>query len=229
MEGLVRYAPILATGALMTIALAVASLALATLLGALGAAGRLGGGRIAGAVVWVYTAIVRGVPDLVMLLLVYFGGQRLVNVVAGWSGAGTVDLPPFVAGVLSIGLIYGAFMAEVFRAAYLAVPAGQRDAGKALGMHRGVVLWTVVRPQMLRFALPGYGNVWQVLVKSTAVVSVIGLQDLVGRASEVGKTLREPFLFLVVVLLVYLAITWVSTRLLDHVERQVSRGVADAR
>lgn len=229
MDGLIRYAPILATGALLTVALALASLALATLLGALGAAGRLGGSRVAAAVVLVYTTIVRGVPDLVMLLLVYFGGQRLVNVVAGWLGAGPLDLPPFLAGVIAIGLIYGAYLTEVFRAAYIAVPAGQTDAGKALGMHRSVVLWTVVRPQLLRLALPGYANVWQVLVKSTAVVSVIGLQDLVGRASEVGKTLREPFLFLVVVLAVYLAITWASTQVLGRVERQVGRGMADAR
>ncbi len=229
MEGLIRYAPILATGALLTVALALTSLALATTLGVLGAAGRLGGGRAAAAAVFVYTSIVRGVPDLVMLLLVYFGGQRLVNTVAGWFGSGPVDLPPFLAGVISIGLIYGAYLTEVFRAAYMAIPSGQTDAGKALGMHSGVVLWTIVRPQLIRLALPGYANVWQVLVKSTAVVSVIGLQDLVGRASEVGKTLREPFLFLVVVLAVYLAITWVSTQVLNGVERRVSRGVADAR
>lgn len=229
MDGLIRYAPILATGALLTVALAVAALALATLLGALGAAGRLGGGRLAVAIVLVYTTIVRGVPDLVMLLLIYFGGQRLVNTAAGLFGAGPIDLPPFLAGVLAIGLIYGAYLTEVFRAAYLTIPPGQLDAGKALGMHRTVLLWTIVRPQLIRFALPGYANVWQVLVKSTAVVSVIGLQDLVGRASEVGKTLREPFLFLVVVLAVYLAITWASTQILDRVERQVSRGMADAR
>ena len=87
----------------------------------------------------------------------------------------------------------------------------------------------IALPQVVRFALPGYANVWQVLVKSTAVVSVIGLQDLVGRANDVGKTLREPFLFLLVVLAVYLAITWASTRVLERLERRAARGIAHAR
>lgn len=228
MQDLLRYAPILGSGALVTIALALASLALATLLGAAAAAGRLSGGRLARAAVVVYTTIVRGVPDLVMLLLVYFGGQRLVNLAAGAIGLGSVDLPPFLAGVLSIGFIYGAYLAETFRGAYLAVPGGQIDAGRALGLHRFAVFWCVALPQVVRFALPGYANVWQVLVKSTAVVSVIGLQDLVGRANDAGKTLREPFLFLTAVLAVYLFITWVSNVALEATERRASRGMAGA-
>ena len=86
----------------------------------------------------------------------------------GAVGFGAVDLPPFLAGVLSIGFIYGAYLTETFRGAYLAVPRGQLDAGRALGLHPFAVLWTVMLPQLVRFALPGYANVWQVLVKSTA-------------------------------------------------------------
>ena len=183
MENLIRYTPVLASGAVVTVALALLSLALATVLGAAGAAGRLGGGRVGRGVVVTYTTIVRGVPDLVMLLLVYFGGQRLVNLVAGALGLGQVELSAFAAGVLSIGFIYGAYLAETFRGAYLTIPPGQLDAGRALGLHRWAVLWTIAVPQLVRFALPGYANVWQVLVKSTAVVSVIGLEDL-GRARQ---------------------------------------------
>ena len=204
MGTLLAYAPILATGALVTVALALLALALATALGALAAAGRLGGGRPARAVVWTYTTAVRGVPDLVMLLLVYFGGQRLVNLAAGALGFGPVDLSPFLAGVLSIGFIYGAYLTETFRGAYLTVPRTQIEAGLALGLHRPAVLWTVVIPQLVRFALPGYANVWQVLVKSTAVVSVIGLEDLVGRANDAGKSAHQPFVFFAAVLAVYL-------------------------
>ena len=201
MENLIRYTPVLASGAVVTVALALLSLALATLLGAAGAAGRLGGGRVGRGVVVTYTTIVRGVPDLVMLLLVYFGGQRLVNLVAGALGLGQVELSAFAAGVLSIGFIYGAYLAETFRGAYLTIPPGQLDAGRALGLHRWAVLWTIAVPQLVRFALPGYANVWQVLVKSTAVVSVIGLEDLVGLANDAGKTVREPFVFFTAVLL----------------------------
>ena len=102
--------------------------------------------------------------------------------------------------MLAIGFIYGAYLTETFRGAYLTIPPGQIDAGRALGLHRPALLWTVIAPQLVRFALPGYVNVWQVLVKSTAVVSVIGLQDLVGLANDAGKTTREPFVFFVAVL-----------------------------
>ncbi|HET9067188.1 MAG TPA: ABC transporter permease subunit, partial [Amaricoccus sp.] len=195
MDSLVRYAPLLASGAVVTIALAILSLALATLLGALGAAGRLGGGRVGGAVVAAYSTIVRGIPDLVMLLLVYFGGQRLVNTIAAGLGFGATDLSPFLAGVLALGFIYGAYLTETFRGAWLTIPKGQLDAGRALGLHPFAVLWTVAIPQLLRFALPGYANVWQVLVKSTALVSVIGLQDVVGLANDAGKSAHQPFVF----------------------------------
>jgi His/Glu/Gln/Arg/opine family amino acid ABC transporter permease subunit len=229
MDSLVRYAPLLASGALVTIALAVLSLALATLLGALGAAGRLGGGRIGAAVVTGYTTVVRGIPDLVMLLLVYFGGQRLVNRVASGIGLGSTELSPFLAGVLALGFIYGAYLTETFRGAYLTIPSGQLDAGRSLGLRRPAVLWTIAIPQLLRFALPGYANVWQVLVKSTALVSVIGLQDVVGLANDAGKSAHQPFVFFAAVLAVYLAITWVSTAAFERLERRHARGLAHAR
>ena len=229
MDNLIRYAPLLASGALVTIALAVLSLALATLLGALGAAGRLSGGPVASRIVLAYTTIVRGIPDLVLLLLVYFGGQRLVNAIGAAVGFGQVEVSPFVAGVLSIGFIYGAYLTETFRGAYMTIPEGQLDAGRALGLHPLAMHWTVTVPQLVRFALPGYCNVWQVLVKSTAVVSVIGLQDLVGLANDAGKTAREPFVFFAAVLGVYLFITWASTSVFDLAERRYSRGLAHAR
>jgi His/Glu/Gln/Arg/opine family amino acid ABC transporter permease subunit len=180
MDTLVAYAPLLARGALTTIALALTALALATTLGAVAAAAKIGGGGIARGLVFLYTGVVRGVPDLVMILLIYFGGQRLVNAVAGAFGEGTVALSPFWAGVIAIGFIYGAYLARPFRGAYMTIPRGQMEAGRALGMRGFPLVARVVVPQLLRFALPGYGNVWQVLVKSTAVVSVIGLEDLVG-------------------------------------------------
>ncbi len=229
MEHLITYLPLLARGLGVTIALAVLSLALATVLGALAAAGRLGRSRLAQGAVLVYTTIVRGVPDLVMLLLVYFGGQRLLNTVAGAMGGGPVALSPFTSGVITIGFIYGAYLAETFRGACLAVPPGQGEAASALGLRGWPRLRHVLLPQIVRHALPGYGNTWQVLVKSTAVVSVIGLADLVGLANDAGKTTREPFVFFVAVLGGYLFITWASTRLLAVLERRAERGYADAR
>jgi His/Glu/Gln/Arg/opine family amino acid ABC transporter permease subunit len=217
---LLEYTPLLLRGASVTIALALASLVLATILGGLAAAGRISGGLIARNVVFAYTSIVRGVPDLVMILLIYFGGQRLLNTVLGLFGVEAVSISPFWAGVIAIGFIYGAYLAETFRGAYMTIPRGQLEAGQALGMRGLGLLWKVLIPQLIRFALPGYGNVWQVLVKSTAVVSVIGLEDLVGLANDAGKTAREPFLFLSAVMVIYLLITWVSSQGLGWMERR---------
>ncbi|SES79175.1 ABC transporter permease [Oceanicella actignis] len=224
MDALIAYAPLLGRGALVTIALALASMALATTLGALGAAAKLAGGAVARALAAAYTTLIRGVPDLVLILLVYFGGQRLANDIGGALGWDYVEISKFWAGVLSIGVIYGGYLTETFRGAYLTVPRGQAEAAKALGMRPLATLWTVTGPQMARFALPGYGNVWQVLVKSTAVVSVIGLDDLVGLADKAAKSTREPFTFFLAVILVYLAITSVSNALLARAEARLNLG-----
>jgi His/Glu/Gln/Arg/opine family amino acid ABC transporter permease subunit len=229
MENLIRYAPLLASGAIVTVSLALLSLALATLLGGLGAAGRLGGGPVVRGAIFAYTTLMRGVPDLVWLFLVYFGGQRLVNVATGTLGLEQLSVTPFIAGVFTIGLIYGAYLTETFRGAYLTISPGQTEAAMALGMRGLPLQWKVVIPQLIRFALPGYGNVWQVLVKATAIVSVIGLQDMVGLANDAGKAVREPFIFFFAVLLAYLLITWVSQTLLGVVEDRTSAGATHAR
>lgn len=230
MEALIAYARPLGQGALVTIGLAVLSLALATLLGALGAYGRLGGGRLGAGLVLAYTTIVRGIPDLVVILLVYFGGQRLVNTLAAAFGADTgFQVSPFLAGVVSIGFIYGAYLTETFRGAYMTVPRGQIEAARALGLRSLPLLWTVTLPQLIRAALSGYANVFQVLVKSTAVVSVIGLADIVGIANSAGKSVREPFAFFAAVMVFYLLLTWASTTIFDALERRYATGFADAR
>lgn len=221
---LIDYAPLLASGALVTVALALLALALATGLGLLAAAAKVGGGRISRGAVFAYATLVRGVPDLVLILLIYFGGQRAINDLGDRLGWDYVELSKFWAGVFAIGFIYGAYLSETFRGAWSAVPPGQAEAARALGLRGAVVFLRVTGPQALRHALPGYGNVWQVLVKSTAVVSVIGLEDLVGLADKAGKSTREPFLFFVAVILVYLAITAVSGRAFGWVERRVSVG-----
>ncbi len=235
MENLIEYAPLLLRGAVTTLSLALAALVMATLLGGLGAMGKISGGPITRAIVFAYTTIVRGVPDLVLILLIYFGGQRLINIVLqnefginifdyyivlkpAWEGY--VELSKFWAGVGAIGFIYGAYLTETFRGAYMTVPAGQREAAMSMGMRPLQVLRAVTMPQLVRFALPGYANVWQVLIKSTAVVSVIGLEDLVGLANDAGKSVREPFLFFSAVFFAYLFFTWVSQSIFNAAERR---------
>ena len=224
MNNLIEYAPLLGGGVLVTISLAVLSLVLATALGALAASAKLSGKFVPGAIAHAYTTLVRGVPELVLILLIYFGGQRLLNQIGGALDLDYIDISKFWAGVISIGFIYGAYLAETFRGAYLAVPRGQGEAAKAIGLAPLATLWTVLLLQIMRFALPGYGNVWLVLVKSTALVSVIGLADVVGLADKAGKATREPFLFFVAVILVFLVITWVSGLALRYAEVRANRG-----
>jgi len=220
MENLIDYTPLLLRGSVTTLSLALAALVMATLLGGLGAVGKISGGPITRAIVFAYTTVVRGVPDLVLILLIYFGGQRLINIAGKSMGVEYIELSKFWAGVAAIGFIYGAYLTETFRGAYMTVPAGQREAAMSIGMRPLQVLRAVTMPQLIRFALPGYANVWQVLIKSTAVVSVIGLEDLVGLANDAGKSVREPFLFFTAVFFAYLFFTWVSQSIFNAAERR---------
>ncbi len=224
--GVGGYTASLLKGAAITLVLAVSSLVLATVLGLLGAWAKVGGGFILRSIANVYTIISRGVPDLVMILLIYYGGQRSVNQIATGLGFEPFDVSPFLAGFFSIGIIYGAYLTETFRGAWLGIPRGQIDAGKALGLPPMLSFRKVLMPQLLRSVLTGYANVWQVLVKSTAVVSVIGLSDLVGLADKIGKSTREPFVFLVVVMLFYLVMTIVSERGFKWLEHRSDRWAA---
>ena len=223
MSRVLDFSGLLLQGAGVTVALALLSLALATLLGMLGAWAKLGGGAIARGVAGGYTGLIRGIPDLVLIMLIYFGGQRLLNTALTAMGVPTVEVSPFASGVLSIGLIYGAYLTETFRGAWLGIPNGQFDAAKALGLPRGVTFREVLLPQLTRNALSGYSNVWQVLVKSTAVVSVIGLKDMVYWADKVGKTERMTFTFMLTVLIFYLLLTLVSENVFRWMERRADR------
>ena len=215
------YALSLLEGAALTLSVAVLSLGIALGLGLAGAVAKLSGWRLARGVAQAYTTVIRAVPDLVLMLLVFYGGQTAVNALGERLGWDYVDIDPFVAGVLTIGFIFGAYFTEVLRGAFLAVPAGQREAGLAFGFSRTQVLTRIVGPQMLRHALPGLSNNWLVMIKSTAIVSVIGLSDLMYRAGQAAGSTREPFLFYGAAALLYLAFTtlselgfaWLSNRL----------------
>jgi len=216
------FLPALLEGALVTLGLGLSSLLLACLLGLAGALGKLSRSRTARAIAQVYTTLIRGVPDLILLLLIFYGGQLAVNSLSEALGsANDVEIDPWTAGVLTIGFIFGAYMTEVFRGAFLAVPPGQREAGLAFGMSPWLVLRRITLPQMLRHALPGLSNNWLVLIKSTAIVSVIGLSDLMTRGQQAAGTTREPFSFYLAVALIYLMLTSVSEMLFGQLRRRL--------
>ncbi|MGL6070538.1 ABC transporter permease [Craterilacuibacter sp.] len=219
------YTGYIIAGAQTTLQIALASLAVATLLGLIGAACRLAPSLALNRLAVAYSTMVRGVPDLVLMLLVFYGGQTAANAVLETLGLAAIDFNQFIAGVLTLGFIYGAYLSETFRGALMAVPKGQWEAGSAYGMGRLHVFFRIILPQMIRLAIPGYTNNWLVLTKATALVSIIGLQDMMFRAREAGAATREPFTYLLVVGAVYLAITSVSLLLLRWAEKRYSAGV----
>ena len=212
-------------GMALTVVLALLSLAVALGLGAAGALARLSRNAVARGVAGTYTTLIRGVPNLVWLFLIFYGGQNLVNAIGDWLGWDYVDVDPFVAGILTLGIIYGAYMTETFRGAILAVNHGEIEAGHAYGMTPMQVFRRITLPASIRHALPGIGNNWLVLVKDTALVSVIGLKDMVWNAQQAGNTLREPFTFYLYVLLLFLLITAVSDVVLRWLNRRYTVGV----
>jgi histidine transport system permease protein len=222
------YGPLLLNGTWQTVKLAVLSLALAFLLGLVGAAAKLSKNRFSHGAGTVYTTLVRGVPDLVLMLLLFYSIQIWLNNLTDLLGWDQIDIDPFVAGVAVLGFIYGAYFTETFRGAFLAVPRGQLEAGAAYGMTGWQVFTRVMFPQMMRFALPGIGNNWQVMVKATALVSIIGLSDVVKASQDAGKSTLRDFFFILVAGAIYLAITTISNFALIYLERRYSAGVRHA-
>ena len=219
------YLPAILEGLVSTLLVAASSLVVACAFGLAGAVAKLSGSRVARGVAEVYTTLIRGLPELVLMLFIFYGGQILLNEVAEARGWGYIDVPPFAAGVLTIGFIFGAYLTETFRGAILAIPKGQAEAAAAYGLPRSKVLRRIVLPQMVRHAIPGFSNNWLVMVKATALVSIIGLDDMVHRANLASAATREPFTFYAVVALIYLAVTTVSITVLSRVEARFSLGV----
>lgn len=224
------YGPSIFKGAILTIEVAVLSQLLAMLLGLLGASAKLSSQKFLKGVATVYTTVIRGVPDLVLMLLIFFGAQIMVNEFTQWLYEEFrikmyIDINAFVAGVWTIGFIFGAYTTETFRGAFLAVPHGQIEAGKAFGMSRWQIFSRILFPQMMRHALPGLGNNWLVLLKTTALVSIIGLADMTRLAKEAAGAVHEPFTFFIPVAGVYLLITAFSEWGLSYLQKRYSLGV----
>jgi arginine/ornithine transport system permease protein len=173
--------------------------------------------------------VIRGIPDLVLILLIFYGGQDLLNRVAPMLGYDDyIDLNPLAAGIGTLGFIFGAYLSETFRGAFMAIPKGQAEAGMAYGMSSFQVFFRVMVPQMIRLAIPGFTNNWLVLTKATALISVVGLQDMMFKAKQAADATREPFTFFLAVAAMYLVITSVSLLALRHLEKRYSVGVRAA-
>ena len=167
------------------------------------------------------TGVLRGVPEFVILLVCFFGLTRVLFQLSH----GTIEVSPFVAGVVALGLTFGAFASEAFRGAFASVPAGQMEAAASLGLSARTRFRCVLLPQAMRLAVPSLSNQWQTLLKDTSLVSVIGLQDLMRKADTAGQATGRPFDFFLAAALVYFAFLAVSQPLLNALERRARRGV----
>ena len=222
------YGPSIVEGTILTLEVSLVSLFIAMLLGICGALAKLSRAGYLRFTSQMYTTIIRGIPDLVLMLLIFFGGQVLINQLGPMVGYyDYIDINPFIAGVWTIGFIFGAYMTESFRGSILSVSKGQLEAGTAYGMSGFMVFRRITLPQMVRHALPGFGNNWLVLVKTTALVSIIGLDDMVRKAGLAAGATRKPFTFYLVVAILYLLITSVSVYLLKYLEKRYSVGVRE--
>ena len=219
------FGPLLLQGIWMTLKLSLLSMLLSVALGLLGACIKLAPLRWLRLLGAGYTTLIRGVPDLVLILLIFYSLQTWLNDLTDLLGWDYIEIDPFSAGVATLGFIYGAYFTETFRGAILSVPRGQLEAATAYGLGALKRFRLVLFPQMMRFALPGLGNNWLVLLKATALVSIIGLSDLVKAAQNAGKTTNDPLYFLIIAGVVYLLITSLSNLVFRRLERHYNTGI----
>ncbi|GAB7531621.1 ABC transporter permease [Pseudomonas sp. 3A(2025)] len=218
------FGPALAAGALMTVQLAACALSLGLVLGLLGALAKTSSSRTLQWLGGTYSTLVRGIPELLWVLLIYFGTINAMHALGEWLGMPELELTAFAAGVIALGLCFGAYATEVFRGAILAVPKGHREAGLALGLSRPRIFIRVVMPQMWRVALPGLGNLFMVMMKDTALVSVIGLEEIMRHAQIAVTVTKEPFTFYVVAAFMYLGLTIIAMTGIHLLEKRAARG-----
>ena len=219
------FGPALLAGTLMTIQLALCALALGLVLGLLGALAKTSPNRFLQWLGGTYSTIVRGVPELLWVLLIYFGTVNLMRELGSLLGHPELELNAFAAGVIALGLCFGAYATEVFRGAILAIPRGHREAGQALGLSKVRIFWRIILPQMWRIALPGLGNLFMILMKDTALVSVIGLEEIMRRSQIAVSVSKQPFNFFMIAALIYLSLTVLAMTAMYFLEKRAGRGI----
>jgi polar amino acid transport system permease protein len=215
----------LAAGTWLTIRLALATLPFGLAVGLIAALARNSRHRWLRVPGNIFTTVFRGLPELLTLLLVYFGGQVLLSRLASLVSDDQVEVSAFVAGLIALGLVFSAYASEVFLGALRGINRGQYEAAYALGLRPPVAFRLVVMPQLVRIALPGLANLWLVLLKDTSLVSVIALNDLLRETSVAVRATKEPFLFYLAACLIYLAISMVSSVGIARIERWSERGM----
>jgi len=225
MADLVSFAPLLVSGTLLTIKLAITALGGGLVLGLAGALAKTSPYRILRMIGGGYSTFVRGVPELLWILLFFYGSSGLVRVIGNIFGYKDLAISPFIAGSLALALCFGAYATEVFRGSLLAIPKGQREAGYALGLPKKRIFFKIVLPQMWRIALPGLGNLFMILMKDTALVSTIGLGELMHSTQIAILNTKDYFSFYFIAALIYLGLTVLSLPVQHFLEKQANKAL----
>lgn len=218
------YGDEIASGLLVTAALSLATLPFGLVVGFLLALAKESGERTLRISADIYTTIFRGLPELLTLFLVYYGiqiGIRQVFKLMGMSE--TVEINTFVSGLIALGVVFSTYASEVFISSFKAIPHGQYEAGDSLGLRRSQTMRKIIFPQLIRLALPGLANLWMVLLKDTALVSVIGLSDILRQTGIAARVTKDAFLFFGIACLLYLALAMASSVVLVWIEQWTKR------
>ncbi|MHA7971320.1 ABC transporter permease [Rhizobium sp. CAU 1783] len=218
---------VLLEGFVRSLQLAIGGYALGIVIGIGGAFGKLYGGPIIRDLLEVYTTLIRAVPELVLILLLYYAGTDAVNALLSLISLPPVDISGLVAGIFVIGVVQGAYSTEVLRGAIKAVPAGQIEAARAFGMSPFKALTRVTLPAMLPYAIPGLANLWLISTKDTALLAVVGFSELTLVTRQAAGTTKAYMLFFCAAGVLYLALTLVSNIVIAIIERRARRGIAE--
>ena len=217
----------IATGLVVTASLAIATLPVGLAAGFLLAIAKRSGEPTLQMAADVYTTIFRGLPELLTIFMVYFGLQiaiRQISLALGFEGG--FEISAFIAGMIALAVVFSSYASEVFVSAFRAIPDGQHEAGYALGLNRWRTIRTIVAPQLVRIALPGLGNLWLILLKDTALISVIGLSDVMRQAGIAARVTKEAFVFFSIACLLYLLLAIASSIVFARIERAAKRAEA---
>lgn len=211
-------------GLASTVQIALGAYLLGLTIGFFGAIGKINGSRVTQWLLEIYTTLIRAVPELVLILLLYYAGTGLVNQIMEALGYRPIDISGLVAGISVLGIVQGAYATEVIRGAMLAVPRGQIEAAQAFGMSRWKILHRITLPAMLPFALPGLSNLWLIVTKDTALLAVVGFSELTLVTRQAAGSTRAWFMFFLIAACLYLCLTLLSNQVFRLLEKRARRG-----
>ena len=210
---------------LMTIAVSITALLIGFLFALIFTPLKLSKNKILNFIGNSYTTVIRGVPELLVIYLFFFGGSGAVMFVASMFGYNDyIEINAFITGSFAIGIISGAYSTEVFRGAIQSIDKGQFEASQVLGLKRFVYFFRVIMPQMLRLAIPNLSNVWQITLKDTSLISVTGLVEIMRQSYIAAGSTRDPLFFYSFAAVLYLLLTFLSMKLINRLEIKYSRG-----